>query len=458
MRKVKDESDLNKKALAVKEMSLHTLNLGTHISRFARIAWILDMLFIFLAILIFSVVLILGAAKDFIPPEIWQMLDSSLDVDFKGFLFFLLGLVAVPIVFDVILSVVCEHSSVTVEKTADGATAQASEKSGDMPDDGEEDLHYVRQALVNAQNELDPAYSVPSWISIALCALFLIPVGIAIFFSCMEMNTSTLSKLLVTTLSGIVLFLLFLGAFWLLVWLKLRVLALFFSSWKSRRRARNLLDEFIKDLRKYEKQQGAELYRRATTGSTVDESLMIRAAELGDPQAGLYMGRKILKGRVVFSDREIKDAKKYLGIAFVDIPDVVLWSAYARLKSGEWHDEDEWGEILKNIFSIDKAKLSSEGRDMYEDVVKQLIDKEKSAHVVVSASDVARRLGGGGSVSGFGSEWSSMNNDLDAARRAAGIAKEYGPCWRGYDAEAPIQDTEALGPDPESFPDSNDIW
>lgn len=250
MRKVKAESDLNKKALAVKEMSLHTLNLGTHISRFARIAWILDMLFIFLAILIFSVVLILGAAKDFLPPGIWQMLDSSLDVDFKGFLFFLLGLVAVPIVFDVILSVVCEHSSVTVEKTADGATAQAPEKSG------------------------------------------------------------------------------------------------------------------------------------------------------------------------------------------------------------EWHDEDEWWEIVHNINSIDNAKLSREGRDMYDDVEKQLIDKAKSAHVVVSAPDVARRLGGGGSGSGAG----SMNDDLDAARRAASITKEYGPGWRGYDAEAPIQDTEALGADPESFPDSNDIW
>ena len=51
-----------------------------------------------------------------------------------------------------------------------------------------------------------------------------------------------------------------------------------------------------------------------------------------------------------------------------------------------------------------------------------------------------------------------LHDDLDAVRHAMDISKEYGEDWIGYDAEAPISDVEALGPDPESFPDSSDIW
>ena len=43
------------------------------------------------------------------------------------------------------------------------------------------------------------------------------------------------------------------------------------------------------------------------------------------------------------------------------------------------------------------------------------------------------------------------HDDLDAVQRAIDISRRYGDDWKGYDPEAP-------GPDPESFPDSNDIW
>lgn len=41
--------------------------------------------------------------------------------------------------------------------------------------------------------------------------------------------------------------------------------------------------------------RGDELYRRATSGSTVDENLIAEAADLGCRPAGLYMGRKVME-------------------------------------------------------------------------------------------------------------------------------------------------------------------
>lgn len=478
IRKVQAESDLKKKALAVKELSVQAKNLGTHISRFARIAWLLDMLFLFFAVFVFCVVVLFEFIDGILPPKIYQIIEpiynsEGFTAEIKAWLYCILWLVAIPIVFDFILSAVCEHTSVTVEKTA-----AASKKSEDIPDDGREKLRYVEKTLDNVQSELNPANSVPLWIGGVLGILLMIPTGIVTCFACARRNTSTIINLISTVLAGIILFLLILGIFYLIFWLKQHMLALFFSSWRSRRKARKLRDEFLTQLPKYKKQfdeedrqrkeeerrqkeeelerkryadlrAGAELYKRATAGSIIDENIMAQAAEKGDPRANLYIGMQMLEDADGLTTSGIvalySKAKRYLKIANdAAIPDGIFLYMYAKVVT-ESHNEDDWRRILRRVREIRKSELSIACANVYDLLVSQLYDVINEAKA--ASASLPRPLGGGGSGSysgSSGSESDRMHDDLDAVQRAMRITEQYGEDWKGYD--------------PESFPDSGDIW
>lgn len=418
--KVSGESDLNRKALAAGELLDHARELGAHTTRFARIAYCLDMLSLLFLILIFCLAFLLDAAKDMIPPGLYQAIDS---IDVNAFLYFLLGLVALPVVSDLILAVVCRHTPVTagIPDAAEGRTPETPGGEEGVPDNileyVKEKLRHVEDALDNVQNELNPAYRLPIWLGHGLSILFMIPVTIVTVYTFLDMKKSSLLELFAAVLAAAILFLLFLGFIRLLLWLKLFVLTLFFSSWKSRRQAKKLRSEFSTNLTKYKEQcehelwqrqaeelerqrladlaEGAELYQRAVQGGTVDENLMVLAAEKGDPQACLHIGKMIfmLVNDSRLTDREIaefrKDARDYFKVAAdAGIPDGIFLYSAAQMMT-EAHDEDGWMEILRRIRALDKAKLSEICLDLYDMVVEQLVNAVNDA--AARARERARR-------------------------------------------------------------------
>lgn len=462
MSKVKAESDLDRKVLAAEEMLGHARELGTHTARYARIAWVLDMMLLLPAVLSFFTIILILVLEDIIPPEIYQPIYSGLDT-MNPDVFFLMtvGPFLLPPVFDAILAAVCKHSPVAAGKTAGEVKTRTPEKRGYMEDAVWKKMSRVRDALDNVQNELNPAHTLPVRISRVLCFFSLIPLAVMLYAQAVKEGIPKATDLIVWIFAYTATFLLFLGCLWLILWLKLCVLKLFFSSWTSRRQAKKLRKEFSSHWSEYsarynaqeqqrkakeqeqkrlsDLKEGAELYRKATMGRTIDERLMAQAAEKGDPQAGLYVGKQILK-RVEaggYTRRESKElcekAQRYLMGA--GIPDADLLYALAQLHA-EWHDEDGWTNILRRVRGINKMKLSRECRAMYDDIVERLVDKADSARSAAtpSISDVARRLGGGGSGS-YSSSY-SIHDDLDAVQRAMEISRTHGEDWKGYDPES----------------------
>ena len=402
---VSGESDLNRKARAAEELLGRTGELESHTARFARIAWYLDMLFLLFLILTFCLVLLFDAIEDMIPPGLYQAIDS---IDVNAFLYFLLGLVALPVIFDLILAVVCKHTAVTTGQTAgEGKALTPEEPDGaeDLPDDVpnyvREKLRLVEDALNDVQNKLNPARALPAWPGYGLTILFMIPMTAVTVYAFAEAKKSSLAELLAAILAAVILFLLSLGFIRLLLWLKLSVLTLLFSSWKSRRKAGNLRDEFSANLTKYREQcetearrrkteelerkrladlkEGAELYQRAVQGEDVDENLMILAAEKGDPRANLHIGSQILMlvEDSGLTDREIaefrEDARDYLKVAAdAGIPDGIFLHASTQLMT-EAHTADGWMEILRRVRALDKAKLSEACVETYDMVVELLV-------------------------------------------------------------------------------------
>lgn len=472
--KVKAESDFNRKALAAEKLLDPARALRMHTARFTRITWNLDMLFFLFAVLVFNAVVYFEGIENILPTELRQIIEpiyqsyqsSKLTNELRQWLYCILGLLALPVVFVIPLAVVCNHTSVTAGKSADGAKDRVPKK-WDEAEDAQEKLSCVQDMLDDVQKELNPTNYLPVGISSVAIILFLLPAVVMTCYSVATENAPTIFDRLLLILAGAVVLFLFLASLGLIFCLKQYILELFFSSWKCRKEAKELCDDFSKHRMEYKMQcdreqwladqkVGAEIYKRATMGRTVDERLMAQAAEKHDPQANLYIGRKILERADAegLTDREIAElCKKALHyLVGNSIPDAKLLCALAQLYA-EVHDEYGWTCILRDVRNIDKTKLSRGCRDIYDDVVDQLIYKIDSVKVVVFTSDVVQALSGSssGSYGSSGGEWDRMNDDLDAVRRARGTTRRYGEDWSGYDAEAP-------GPDPESFPDSSDIW
>lgn len=394
IRKAKDETEFTNKILAAKELLGSARILGTHTARFSSIAWNLDMLFLALAILLFYAALLAGALKDVMPAAIYQAIDSD------GFLYFLLGLVAIPAVFHIIFAVVCRLTPVTVgEQEEPGSTE-------DAPGDVQEKLQQMEKILKDMQKALDPVEYFPDR-SVALSIFFAIPLAITTFFSGVERKPSSILGFLGVVFACIILFVLVFGLFVLLLDLKMWLSALFYSSWKCRKQAKKLLDEFLANQVKYKAQceaeewrrsaeeqerkrldglrEGAELYKRAMQGEAIDENLMVLAAEKGDPQASLHIGEQILMlvNDSGLTDREIaefyEDAKDYFQTAAdAGIPDGIFWHAATQLLT-ESHSEDGWMDILRRIRALDKTKLSDACLNSYDEVVEQLVSVINSA-------------------------------------------------------------------------------
>lgn len=355
--KIKSESDRTRRVYIADEMSDQANELldqakgiGSHIAPFAKFAWRLDMLFLSCVVLLFYLMLLFLFVGDFLPPETYQNIDSIEPAgDENVFWYILLGLLTVPIAFDLIIAVVCKHTPAAEGKPADvkAKTRQKMSPLSDPWQDTRERLHRVEDTLDDVRKELDPVHPLPAGTGAVLSLLFTLCMGIMWVYILWEEFASGLLELFAGFLGGALLLGLSFGLFQLLLWLKQCVLALFFSNWKCRRQAGKLFAVFVKEIKKM------------------------------DP---LYITKK----------------------------------------------EKE--------------------------------DRAKNARAPVHGAKFRGSGSFGSYGSGYGSDWNRINDDLDALRHAGEITKTYGEDWIGYDAEAPIHDVEALGPDPESFPDSSDIW
>ena len=399
LRKFKDESGPDGMVRAAEEMLGRARELGAHTARCAGIAYRLDMLFLLFAVLTFSLVLLTGVFEDRIPPDVVQAIDSSLEgVGLGVFLFLLLGPVILPSACCFIFAGVCRRAPV---RPVEEAEAGGPEKTGAAPNSVFGKLRRVEELLGKAVSELDPEGALSAMTGRVLCILFMIPMTMTILHSVMGMSVQSSADYIAVSFAGVMMFLMFAGLFQLLLWLKRRVLALAFSNRRIRRELNELHGEFTLNMSSYQKRfeeeerrrgeeeaerqrladlkEGAELREKAVQGETVDDTLMILAAEKGDPRASLYIGEQIIM-RVQDSGltaREIRefyeDARDYFEVAAgAGLPDGIFWHAAARVLT-ESHDESGWMEILRRVRALDKAALSQGCVNVYDLVVEQLV-------------------------------------------------------------------------------------
>lgn len=390
---VQDAPDFEKTALAAEQLLGWTESLGLHTARFARIAWRLDMLFCVFALLVLYGGLFFPRLSGLMPLFIRRPLGAvyragGLTRDVRVWMFCILVLTVLPLLSDVILSILCKNTPVKLRGFASGA--------GNY-----NELQRIKTALYNAQGELNPTSYLPPWTVYAVGLFYLLPLTARIIAFGGARDHSTIGKLFLTICSCWALFLLTCGVFVLLLWLKLLALSLCFSSASGKR----ALEEVLEELPEYEAQyrsieesrqaeeaeqkrladlkEGAELYRRATAEGTVNRMLLAKAAEKGDPQANLEMGKNIVEKADGLNRREVaalyEDAKKHFRIADeADLPDGILMYASARLMT-EAHDVMGWLNILRRLRTVERIEISAKLRNIYNRVRDQLIERVQLA-------------------------------------------------------------------------------
>lgn len=391
----RDAPGLEKKALAAEELLGRAQWLGVHTARFARTAWRIDMLFFCLALLVFYGVIFFGSLENILPPAVSRLLRpvhnaETLTREAMVWLYCVIGLTVIPLISDAILAIECKHTKVTVWNIAAGARSETSNA-----------IQRIKNALYGAHEELTPTSYLPPWTVYVAGALYLLPMTARVFAFGGAREPSTIGKLMLTVLICGGLLLLVFGSFVLILWLKLFVLSLLFSSGRSKRE----LNDLIEDLPDYEEEfiiirerreaeeaeqkrladlkEGAELYRKATAESTVNKVLLARAAEKGDPQANLEMGKNIVENVDGLNRREVaalyEDAKKHFRVAdAAGLPDGILMYASARLMT-EAHDAMGWLNILRRLRTVERIQISMTLRSVYTKVRDQLIDRIKLA-------------------------------------------------------------------------------
>lgn len=389
--KVSDTSDLDGKALAAEELLSQTEWLGVHTARFARSAWRLDMLFFCLALLVFYGVIFFGSLENILPSVVCQLLRpvynaETLTREAKLWLYCVIGLTVIPLISDMILAIECKHTPVKVWNITDGTTNGTTNE-----------IQRIKTALYGAHEELTPTSYLPPWTVYTVGVLYLIPMTVRVFAFVGARDTSGIGKLMLAILICGGLLLLVFGVFVLILWIKLFVLSLLFSSGRSKRELNDLLEELpdyeeefimIQERREAEEaeqkrladlKEGEELYRRATAEGTVNKVLLTRAAEKGDPQANLEMGKNIVENVEGLNRREVaaryEDAKKHFRIADeANLPDGILMYASARLMT-EAHDAMGWLNILRRLRTVDRIQVSMQHRSIYTKVRDQLIER-----------------------------------------------------------------------------------
>ena len=131
---------------------------------------------------------------------------------------------------------------------------------------------------------------------------------------------------------------------------------------KRRKEAERLAEE------KKRKEQGAVLYAQATAGDEVDEDLLQQAADLGDPQACMIIGKRLMEKGVsdLYTDAEqqemMKKAASYFRHTQENAQGLLYWIC-CRVRY-ENNTKVQWQGTLKQLRSVkEKGGLSEEDLD-----------------------------------------------------------------------------------------------
>lgn len=231
-------SDLDRKILAVEGLLFRTKELKSRTKRFTKIAWTLDLILLFFAVLVFHSVLYIAFFYEVIesrlPPVIYQILDR---LSLTGWLYCLLALVTLPVVSDIIFAIVCKHPAKAKVKIPKKAWTGTREK-----------LRHIEDTLDNTLHELPWGFYRGSEGHV-LCALAtgLLLIGLLYLYLS---DHSTAAKPFHRDEEAIFTALLisatFAGLFELLLLLKNTILNLAFSNRKNRKQIQRLRDQFFK--------------------------------------------------------------------------------------------------------------------------------------------------------------------------------------------------------------------
>lgn len=132
---------------------------------------------------------------------------------------------------------------------------------------------------------------------------------------------------------------------------------------------RKAMEEELKATEKAARlQRGKELYCEATSGEEINEDLMRKAADLGDPNASLYIGKAMVKDIDGYTSWEIKElykeAKPYFENADEGaLPDGTLLYCSAVMMTESLNPLKAYS-LLKKLRSI-KNELSKEFEEVY---------------------------------------------------------------------------------------------
>lgn len=188
--------------------------------------------------------------------------------------------------------------------------------------------------------------------------------------------------------------------------------------------------------RERDRLQGDALYRRATIGGAMDETLIAQAAELGSSPACLYMGRRLLEAwyegqyTTSYTKTELEEMAElgwdyFLTAGTGEIPPesegeaelgyLVFREAKERLNMSMY----EWEEILKQLRRLKTSgKLPKRYEDIYDFAVEKAVDR------IDMIAEHQRWSGIHTSDAGGPSSCGTMHDDLDAVERSLG-----GPGW-----------------------------
>lgn len=442
-RKPKVVSELEKKLSEGEKMLGWAKAQKKHWARFTSIAWCLDMLFFFFAVLIFHMAVWYEAIEGFMPPQLRQFFGAvfeaeGLTEEMKQWLLIILVLLALPIVFNIVLSAVWRITSVTVKDTANETKTGTNEKRD--RDSLAQELYRLDKALIEIEN-LKPMNLRPFWPYGIVVCFFLIPMFIVSVAFCIEAD-----NLFGGIVVGVILFALALGLQAVLRVIKETTSAVFFSNKKMKKEIepfrtglRKVLGDYEQQLREEETERreqeriaqqnlAEELYNRATRSRVVNENLMNQAAKKGNPKANLYLGRQMLIGVSpwTYTENEMaeicKKAGNYLAFPFnANIPDGVVLYAFCQLYDKVSRGESSWTALARKLRGISKAGLSKDCREQYDDILDRVVSKAdweadreaaRARGPIIDYRDIARRMAANEAAS-YSGRSSDVDLDLD---------------------------------------------
>lgn len=141
---------------------------------------------------------------------------------------------------------------------------------------------------------------------------------------------------------------------------------------KKRKEEERLAEE------KRNKERGAELYAQATAGDEVDEDLLQQAADLGDPQACMIIGKRLMQDGAsdLYTDAEQQSLMRQAAGYFKntqDTPQGMLYWLRCRVRY-EKNTKTEWQSMLRQLRNVkETGELSEEDVELCDTAIRALV-------------------------------------------------------------------------------------